>query len=130
LAPEDTEELSPRRLVGVWGSDAFGVTVFREVDGEIHGLYRLGGGGIVGTVSNGAFRGWWCEGPTRQPPDDAGEVEWRLLEASNGDFLAGQWRYGTEESFRGGWDLRRVGGPVPADVAPRFEDPSTFRRHL
>jgi hypothetical protein len=36
------------------------------------------GGSIVGSVSDGVFRGWWCEGPTRSVPD-AGDVEFRSV---------------------------------------------------
>jgi hypothetical protein len=127
------ERLTPADLVGVWNSDSsFGVIVFREVDGEIRAAYRNNNGTVVGRIDeDGVFRGWWCQGPSRTPPGDAGEVGWRLLKAPDGqtDTLDGRWRYGAEEALRGGWDLSRIGGPEPADLAPQFGDPSTFCRH-
>lgn len=130
LRPGDKEvNLGSADLAGIWNSDAFGVTAFREEGGKVRGVYRLGGGTITGSVSEGVFRGWWCEGPTRQPPDDAGEVEWKLVQTSSGELLAGQWRYGTQEAFRGGWDLKEIGGPIPADLAERFDDLAVFCEH-
>ncbi len=126
--------LPAQDLVGVWNSDSsFGETVFREVGGEIHGVYRANKGTVVGTLSpDGVFRGWWCQEGSRQPPRDAGEVEWRLLKTPEGEprTLDGRWRYGTEEPFRGGWDLRKLAGlPEPPDLAALFADTSSFCRH-
>ncbi|MEA2716630.1 MAG: hypothetical protein QOI99_947, partial [Actinomycetota bacterium] len=39
------------------------------------------------------------------------------------------WRYGAQEALRGGWDLEKVGGPEPPDIAPRFDDAAAFCRH-
>jgi hypothetical protein len=130
VSPEETEELSARRLAGVWRAEAFGVTVFRQVGGEIHGVGRGGRNTVVGTISDdGVFRGWWCEEPTRKPPTEAGEVEWRLIRIADGELVAGRWRRGTDGPWRGGWDLRRVGGPEPVDLIPRFDNASEFCRH-
>lgn len=131
LEPGMTERLSPEDLVGVWNSDSsFGVITFRHEGDEIHAAYRYGT--VVGRISDdGVFRGWWCEGPTRLPPDDAGEVEWRLLKSPDEqmEVLDGRWRYGTEEPLRAGWNLSGIGGPEPVDLAAQFDDPSAFCRH-
>lgn len=128
-AGEAEQDLTPGQLVGVWNSDTVGVIVFREVGDEVHGVYRSGEGSVAGQVSDdGVFRGWWCRTPTRRPPGDAGDVEWRLVRSSAGEVVFGSWRYGSAEAFRGGWDLRSVGGPEPPDLAPRFDDPSSFCR--
>jgi hypothetical protein len=131
LRPGETQkDLSHDELGGVWNSAAFGVLVLREVGDEIHGVYRLSQGTVVGRVSDdGVFRGWWCQGPSRQPPNDAGDVEWTLVETPEGDVVYGSWRTGTQGPFAGGWDLIKVGGPEPPDLAPRFDDPSAFCRH-
>lgn len=131
LARGETErDLSAQQMVGVWNSDAYGVVLFRETGNEVRGVYREGQGTVDGRVSpDGVFRGWWCQAPSRQPVDDAGDVEWRLVETSEGEIVYGSWRYGTQEPFRGGWDLRKVGGPEPPDLAARFDDASAFCRH-
>jgi len=75
------------------------------------------------------FRGWWCDAPTRQPLDHAGDVAWTLVESSGEETVFGSWRFGSEEPLRGGWDLERIGGPEPPDLAARFDDASAFCRH-
>ncbi len=133
LDPEMVERLSPEELVGVWNSDsAFGVMVFRQVGGEIRGAYRNDGGTFVGRIGDdGVLRGWWCQEPDRQPLDNAGEVEWRLLETPDGQrqVLDGRWKFGAQEAFRGGWNLIWLGGQEPPDLAAQFDDPATFCPH-
>jgi hypothetical protein len=131
VAPGDTEkDFSPAAVEGVWNSDAFGLIVFRNTAEGVRGVYRERQGTIVGQISpDGLLRAWWCEAPTRQPLDDAGEVEWRLVDTPEGEVAHGSWRYGAQEEFRGGWDLEKVGGPEPPDLAPRFDDPAAFCRH-
>jgi hypothetical protein len=124
---EEKKDLSAAGLVGVWNNDAYGLIVFREVGEEIRGVYRLGQGTVVGRISpDGVLRGWWCQAPSRLPPDEAGEVEWTLVETSEGEIAFGNWRLGTQEPLHGGWNLTKVGGPEPADLAPRFDDPAAF----
>ncbi len=130
VAAGDMERFSTEDVVGVWNSDAFGLLVFRNTAEGLRGAYRERQGTITGEISpDGVLRGWWCEGPTRQPLDDAGEVEWRLTEAGDGEVAIGNWRYGAQEALRGGWDLEKVGGPEPPDLAPRFDDATAFCRH-
>ena len=116
-------------MVGVWNSEDFGVVVFRRIDGQIRGSYRYDGGTIVGTVAEGVFTGWWCEAPARQPPQQAGDVEFRLADTPDGRLLDGRWRYGTDEAYKESWDSRRVEVPEPADLAARFTDSPSFCPH-
>ena len=127
---ETVEALSPGTLAGVWHSASYGSVVIREVGDELRAVYRAGTGTVVGRISaDGVFRGWWCEGPTRQVPYGAGDVEWKLVRTSKGEVVRGSWRYGSEEPFRGGWNLEKVGGPEPPDLPSRFDDSSTFCPH-
>lgn len=128
---DDIVPMTPRDVVGVWASDAFGSTVFREVDGEIRGALRLARGTVVARISGGVLRGTWCEAPTRRLPSDLGEVEWRLTRSGGGELLVGRWRFGARGEFRGGWDLTKVGDSSfePSDVIPSFDEPSRFCRH-
>ena len=116
-------------MVGVWNSDDFGVLVFREVDGRIRGSYRYDSGTIVGDVTEGVFVGWWCEAPARQPPQQAGDVEFRLADTPDGRLLDGRWRYGATEAYKESWDSRRVSVPEPADLAARFAHPTEYCNH-
>jgi len=130
VSPGDLARISARDLEGLWTSDAFGPTVFREVDGEIHGALRLAHGTVVARISDGVLRGTWCEEPTRRSPDDRGEVQWRMTHSGGRATLVGRWRYGSSGAFHGGWDLTKVGGPQlePPDVTPLFDEPSAFCR--
>ncbi|MEY2441817.1 MAG: hypothetical protein QOJ46_1243 [bacterium] len=131
VAPDDLAKIKPRDLEGVWTSDAFGPTVFRQVGGEIRGVLRLARGTVVARISRGGvLRGTWCESPTRRPPDDRGEVQWRMTRSGGSQTLLGRWRYGATGAFRGGWDLKKVGGPElePPDFAGLFDDPWRFCR--
>jgi hypothetical protein len=63
---------------------------------------------------------------------DAGEIEWRLLKTPGGEpkKLDGRWRYGTEQPWRGGWDLTKLDArSEPPDLAAMFDDPSSFCHH-
>lgn len=136
LAPETFEKIAAQDLAGVWSSDnSFGEAVFREVGGEIRAAYRYDKGTVVGALSpDGVFRGWWCQEGSRTgiAPKDAGEIEWRLLKTPVGERkkLDGRWRYGTEQHWRGNWNLTKLDGrSEPPDLAAMFDDPSSFCRH-
>ncbi len=127
---EKKKELTPAELEGVWDSAAFGLIIFRPVGGGVRGVARVGQGTFVGQLTpEGTLRGWWCDAPTRQPPDDAGEVEWKLLASPSGEMAYGAWRYGAEGPLKGGWDLTKIGGPEPPDMSPRFDNASGFCTH-
>ena len=111
VSPDDLVKISPRDLEGLWTSDAFGPTAFRHVDGEILGALRLARGTVVARITkDGILRGTWCEQPTRHPPDDRGQVQWRMTRSGGSGKLIGRWRYGASGAFHGGWDLTKVGG--------------------
>lgn len=125
--------IDEQTLLGKWNSqNAYGEVLFRKVGGEIRGAYRLDQGTVTGVLGNdGVFRGWWCQEPDRQAPDNAGEVEWRLLHSGDdGQIrLDGRWSYGTGGELRGGWDLTKIAGVEPADLRALVEDSSLFCAH-
>lgn len=132
LDSKDLGRLQAGDLIGKWDSDqAFGTMVFWAVGDDIRGVYRIEDGSVIGRVENGVFRGWWCQVPSRRPPDDAGEVEWRLLKDPDSEAvrLDGRWRYGTEGPMKGGWDLTKIGGLEPADLVEAMGDASRFCPH-
>jgi hypothetical protein len=132
VPPGDLATIAPADVVGVWTSDAFGPTVFREVHGEVLGALRLARGTVVAHVTGNVLRGTWCEDPTRSLPTKRGQVEWRMTKSGGRNHLVGAWRYGATGAMRGGWDLTRIGGQdfEPPDVTPLFDQPSAFCRHV
>lgn len=126
-------EIDEETLLGRWNSHhAYGEMLFRKVGGDIRGVYRLEAGTITGTLGDdGVFRGWWCQEPDRRAPDNAGEVEWRLLDDPDtpGVQLDGRWRYGSGGELYGGWDLTKISGAEPDDLQALIEDSSIFCSH-
>jgi len=89
---------------------------------------------MTGRILDGAFSGWWCQLPTRDLPNTAGEVRSRLAQqATAGDppKLLGQWRYGTAGNYNDSWDAVQVSDAPDAApaVAQRFAAETTFCRH-
>lgn len=134
--PLDSPELGridEHTLLGKWNSHhAYGEMLFRKVGGEIRGAYRLESGTVTGALGeDGVFRGWWCQEPDRRVPDNAGEVEWRLLDdpETPGIQLDGRWRYGQDGELKGGWDLTKIEGIEPSDLLALVENSSLFCAH-
>jgi hypothetical protein len=131
--------LTTQRLEGVWNSDAYGTLVLqcqdpaatdqvrrcRPGDTRMRGVYRYHDGTVTGEVEDGVFRGWWTESPTRRRRVDAGRMEWRQLETSDGPVISGKWAY-LREPLQPGWDLEEIGGAHPPDLSKRFAQLSTF----
>ena len=124
----DVVKLTPEDVVGVWASDSFGPTVFRQVNNQILGVLRIGRGTVFAKIEDGVLRGTWCEAPTRKLPLDLGQVEWYMTKSGGRDRLLGRWRFGTTDTMRGGWNLTRIGGKdmEPQDVITLFDTPSRF----
>ena len=86
-------------LAGVWDTD-FGVMML-QVDGAgagvrpMSGMYAYKNGRLSGALSPGGrtFIGSWNQEPTRNGPQDAGEIILQLSDAGQG--FAGRWTYGT-----------------------------------
>lgn len=137
---DDPQPLTAQRLEGVYNSDAYGTLVMRchdesarhkvrrcgPKDRRLRGVYRYHDGTVTGAISDGVFRGWWTEGPTHRARNDAGRVELRLVQTSDGPLIAGNWSY-LYERLEPGWDLTEIGGTPPPDLARRLDEPSTFR---
>lgn len=138
--PSDRQQpLTAQRLEGVWNSDAYGTLVLRcedptaqhlvrrcrPGDRRMRGVYRYHDGTVTGELVDGVFRGWWTESPTRRSRRDSGSFEWRLLDTSDGQVVAGRWGY-RHEPLKPGWDIEEIGGGQPPDLRRRFAQLSTF----
>jgi hypothetical protein len=136
---DEQQPLTAQRLEGVYYSDAYGSLVLAchhegpdhkvkecgPSDRRVRGVYRYYDGTVTGEVVDGVFRGWWTEDPTHEEREDAGRVELRLFNTSDGPLIAGSWSYLYEE-YQPGWDLEKVGGARPPNLDMRLKDPKTF----
>ncbi|RMH42684.1 MAG: hypothetical protein D6689_07390 [Deltaproteobacteria bacterium] len=121
-------EFVTAELVGFWTGD-WGDMVLREVGDEVWGAYRHDDGTVVlRWDADDVLRGWWSEAPSRNPDQDAGEVEFRFARDGDAIVLDGRWRYGTSGAWREDWDLRRSPQAPPADLESRFAHPELFKR--
>ena len=124
----DSTTVTAGEIEGTWTGD-WGTMVLRRVGDEVHGAYAHDEGTIVGTFEDGVLTGWWTEVPSRAPPSDAGEVEFRFTKSATGIALDGRWRYGTEGEFSEDWDLELSEDPIPEDLEARFDDDAAFEEH-
>jgi hypothetical protein len=116
-------------LEGHWAGD-WGDMLLKKVGNEFWGAYLHDEGTVIVRMDpDGVFRGWWTEVPSRNPPNDAGEVEFRF--SWNGEVLGldGRWRYGLVDEWQENWDLARTTEAVPTELEDRFKTPAAFQRH-
>jgi hypothetical protein len=116
----------PPSFVGLWGG-SFGPLVIRQDGDQLIGAYQHDQGLLRGHLVGRTFVGWWCEAPTRRPPDDAGDVQLELGVDTTGTLtLRGRWRYGAGGSkWVGGWDGTAMANDPPDDLLARLADAST-----
>jgi hypothetical protein len=137
---DEQRPLTAQRLEGVYNSDAYGTLILRchdegrrhrvrecgPRDRRMRGVYRYRNGTLAGEVVGGVFRGWWPQAPPHRSRNDAGRVEFRLVQTADGPLIAGSWSYLYEKPLEPGWDLKEIGGASPPDLARRLNEPSTF----
>lgn len=114
---------------GHWRSDAWGdMYLATDASGITRGVYSHDLGTIQGRIEDGVFVGWWCEAPSRQPPGDAGAVEFTFVRDASGSLsLDGRWKYGADErEWRENWDLALVDDPVDEATRKRLENSNEF----
>jgi hypothetical protein len=85
-------------FTGAWNTDYGTLTLVQEGE-QVTGEYSHDGGTIEGTVIGNVLKGTWSEAPTRQPPDDAGEIEFQLN--PQGTSFTGRWRYDSSGEWKG-----------------------------
>jgi hypothetical protein len=115
-------------LAGHWKSDSWGDMVFRfEAPNTMRGAYTHDDGTVLGTYSNGIFRGWWTEVTSRQPDADAGEVEFRFVRNADGTLtIDGRWCYGHTHEWHDDWDMNKSPDSAPAALVNRLDDKSAY----
>jgi hypothetical protein len=100
LAPGE-EAIPPaqgaRIIYGVWDTTWGRMLITLYADRSFLAAYEYGDGAIVGTLQGEYLVGWWCEESTREPPADAGEVQFRMVRTGGAQpeyRLQGRWSYG------------------------------------
>ncbi len=109
---------------GFWSGDWGNLVMQVAADGTVVGAYAHDEGELVGRVdSDGILRGWWCEAPSRKATNDAGTVEFRLVEGSNGAAIDGRWTYGKHvaQGWRDDWNITaKATTAPPAELTARL----------
>jgi hypothetical protein len=115
-----------RDVLGFYSGD-WGDMLLRQVGDEVWGAYTYNEGTVVGSIADGAFRGWWSEAPSQ----GSGEVEFRWTRTEAGQVaLDGRWRRGVDGTWREDWDVELVTDRDPApELEARFDDTTLFQRH-
>lgn len=90
VAPITAAELSGR----AWHVNYGEMRIDVDDAGALYGVYDQGNGVLVGRYANNRFVGWWCQEPTRQGPDDAGQVELHFVRGDKRILIEGVWTYG------------------------------------
>jgi hypothetical protein len=109
------------RWAGTW-STSYGTMRLTQSDDTVSGDYEHDQGQIRGMVSGRVLSGTWTEVPSRQPPSDAGEIEFTM--ADDCQSFTGRWRYDSSGELQPGWDGQLVerteptATPVPPTATP------------
>jgi hypothetical protein len=112
-------------IEGYYSGDWGDMLLVRDGD-QVRGTYSHDDGTLFGTYSDGVFVGWWCEWPSREADNDAGDVEFDFYEDETGIHLDGRWRYGKEGDMRENWDLDKSEEDPPEELIDRLNDASAF----
>jgi hypothetical protein len=129
-SPEPTgTEITAGEVEGHWSGD-WGDLYLSTENGVTRGVYPHDTGTVQGTLTGGVFIGWWCEVPTRQPPTDAGPVEFRFSRDAGGEVVMdGRWKYASEPNdaaWHEDWDLSLVATPIDAATEARLDNDEEF----
>lgn len=95
----------PAPWEGTWDT-TFGIMTLTQSGDFVMGSYSFQDGVITGTVSGRTLTGTWSEGPTYEPPDQAGDVI--LTISGNGTAISGKWRFGTSGDWAGEWSAVKI----------------------
>lgn len=121
--------VSASDLAGHWDSPQFGDAYVQVQADEVRVVYTHDDGRVLARLTGTRIVGWWTEAPSRQPKNDAGDVEFTVVRGDGPLALHGRWRFGDSEEFWYEWDLSKVDGAIPADVRRVFADPAQFIQH-
>jgi hypothetical protein len=115
-------------LEGYWYSN-WGDIYFRRVGDQLWGVYSHDRGALVCDQVGADLRCWWSELPSRQPPNDAGEADFRIVEDRGQIRLDSRWRYGADGPWNFDWQLIRAEVGKQPELEARFATPTEFVSH-
>ena len=124
----DWAEVVPGDIEGYWTGDWGDMVVEVTDDNVVRAAYSHDSGTVTGELgTDSVVRGWWCESPTREADDDAGQVEFYYYKPGEQFSLDGRWTYGTSGEWHDDWDLSFSGGDPPEELVERLaSEPEAF----
>ncbi|MBI4613814.1 MAG: hypothetical protein HY720_09405 [Planctomycetes bacterium] len=127
--PRPVDPGDPTDIEGSWRlSDGGRETWIVRRDGKLFCAYDWDSGTMRLSYRDGHFVGWWSEAPTREPPSDAGQVEFRLVRREEDWVLDGRWRDGDSGDWHEDWDLTRVTRDISPDGEARLATSEDFAK--
>jgi hypothetical protein len=96
-----------------------------DADGSAYGVYDQGKGIMIGRFADGRFHGWWCQEPTRRPPDEAGQVELHFVHGDGRILMEGLWTYG--DGRQASWQSNFYG--ISLESAPTYTLEQRLQHH-
>jgi hypothetical protein len=121
-APIAAAELNER----AWHVNFGEMRLHANADGALYGVYDHGNGVLVGTYANDRFVGWWCQEPTRNGPDDAGQVVLHFVRGENRILIEGMWTYG--DGRAAAWQDNFYG--VSLETPPEYKLEQRMQHHV
>jgi len=121
-APITAAELNER----AWHVNFGEMRLQASADGTLYGVYDHGDGVIVGRYANDRFVGWWCQEPTRNGPDDAGQIVLHFVRGEKRILLEGVWTYG--DGRAAAWQDNFYG--VSLETPPDYKLEQRMQHHV
>ena len=100
------QQAAPCIWTGAWRTSYGMIRLTQQNDGTVRGDYDWDEGQISGTITGNVLNGMWNEAPSREPPSDAGQLQFTM--ADDCQSFAGQWRYGSSGAWATDWGGVRV----------------------
>jgi len=95
LEPRPKGEVTAAEINGkAWHVNFGELHIQIDDKGNAYGVYDQGQGIQIGTFAHGRWKGWWCQAPSRQPPDDAGTFELHFVRGDDRILAEGVYKYG------------------------------------
>jgi hypothetical protein len=113
LAPVTAADINGR----AWHVNYGELRMHVDADGTAYGVFDHRDGIQTGTFKDGRWSGWWCQLPTRKPPDDAGTLELHFVRGDDRILIEGEYKYGDGRAAEWRKDFYGVEMTDPASYA-------------
>jgi hypothetical protein len=97
--------------------------LFVDPNGDAYGVFDHQGGIESGKFAHGHWTGWWCQLPTRRPPDDAGPFDLHFVRGEGRILIEGEYKYGDGRAAEWRKDFYgvEIDGPPPYELEQRMQ---------